>query len=244
MFLGCLNDDAVFAVDVGDGDVGDGELANAKPAGDFIDLRAAAPALTAEHASLLAYAKTLSHWRRAHRSCPACAAPLRAEAGGHVLRCGACGRAQFPRTDPAVIVLVEHAGACLLARQAGWDAGRYSVLAGFVEPGESAEQTVRREVFEEAGVTVTAMRYHASQPWPFPGALMLGFFAQAIDARIEVDGDELEHAQWFTRDDITRALQQNRLRLSPAISISHRLIEHWFDAQSETPLREVLANTR
>jgi len=243
MFLGCLDGDAVFAIDVGDGDVGDGELDNAKPAGDFIDLRAAAPRLSAEHASLLAYAKTLAHWRRAHRSCPVCAAPLRAERGGHVLRCGECARAQFPRTDPAVIVLVEHADACLLARQAGWEAGRYSVLAGFVEPGESAEQTVRREVFEEAGVTVTAMRYHASQPWPFPGAgaLMLGYFAQAIDARIEVDGDELEHARWFTRAELTRALQQNQLRLSPAISISHRLIEHWFDAKSAMPLREVLA---
>jgi len=232
LFLGCLDGAAVFAIDAGGID---------KTAGEFLDLRAAASRLSAEHASLLAYARTLAHWRRAHRSCPACAAPLRAEAGGHVLRCGACGRAQFPRTDPAVIVLVEHAGACLLARQAGWDAGRYSVLAGFVEPGESAEQTVRREVFEEAGVTVTAMRYHASQPWPFPGALMLGFFAKAEDARIEVDGDELEHAQWFTRDDITRALRDNRLRLSPAISISHRLIEHWFDAKGDTPLREVLA---
>jgi len=242
IFLGCLNDDAVFAIDVGDDGAGDGELDNAKPAGEFTDLRIAAPRLSAEHASLLAYAKTLAHWRRAHRSCPACAAPLRSDAGGHVLRCDGCARAQFPRTDPAVIVLVEHAGACLLARQAGWEAGRYSVLAGFVEPGESAEQTVRREVFEEAGVTVTAMRYHASQPWPFPGALMLGYFAQAIDARIKVDGDELEHAQWFTRAELTRALQQNQLRISPAISISHRLIEHWFDAKSDTPLREVLAS--
>ncbi|MDD9798865.1 MAG: NAD(+) diphosphatase [Gammaproteobacteria bacterium] len=233
MFLGCMDGAAVFAVDAGEGQVGGN--------GDFIDLRIAASNMNAEHASLLAYAKTLVHWRRCHRHCPACAAPLRAESGGHVLRCGGCGRAQFPRTDPAVIVLVEHAGACLLARQAGWEQQRYSVLAGFVEPGESAEQTVLREVREEAGVIVTALRYHASQPWPFPGALMLGYFAQAQDARIKVDGDELEHAQWFTRDALTRALQQNQLRLSPAISISHRLIEHWFDAESKTPLREVLA---
>ncbi|MDD9852012.1 MAG: NAD(+) diphosphatase [Gammaproteobacteria bacterium] len=233
MFLGCMDGAAVFAVDAGEGQVGGN--------GDFIDLRIAASNMNAEHASLLAYAKTLVHWRRCHRHCPACAAPLRAESGGHVLRCGGCGRAQFPRTDPAVIVLVEHAGACLLARQAGWEQQRYSVLAGFVEPGESAEQTVLREVREEAGVIVTALRYHASQPWPFPGALMLGYFAQAQDARIKVDGIELEHAQWFTRDALTRALQQNQLRLSPAISISHRLIEHWFDAESKTPLREVLA---
>lgn len=233
MFLGCMDGGAVFAVDAGEGQVGGN--------GDFIDLRIAASNMNAEHASLLAYAKTLVHWRRGHRHCPACAAPLQVESGGHVLRCGGCGRAQFPRTDPAVIVLVEHAGACLLARQAGWEQQRYSVLAGFVEPGESAEQTVLREVREEAGVIVTALRYHASQPWPFPGALMLGYFAEAQDARIKVDGDELEHAQWFTRDALTRALQQNQLRLSPAISISHRLIEHWFDAESKTPLREVLA---
>jgi len=235
MFLGCMDGAAVFAVDAGEGQVGGN--------GDFIDLRIAASNMNAEHASLLAYAKTLVHWRRGHRRCPACAAPLRVESGGHVLRCGGCGRTQFPRTDPAVIVLVEHAGACLLARQAGWEQQRYSVLAGFVEPGESAEQTVLREVREEAGVIVTALRYHASQPWPFSGAgaLMLGYFAQAQDARIKVDGDELEHAQWFTRDALTRALQQNQLRLSPAISISHRLIEHWFDAESKTPLREVLA---
>ena len=235
MFLGCMDGAAVFAVDAGEGQVGGN--------GDFIDLRIAASNMNAEHASLLAYAKTLVHWRRCHRHCPACAAPLQVESGSHVLRCGNCGRAQFPRTDPAVIVLVEHAGACLLARQAGWEQQRYSVLAGFVEPGESAEQTVLREVREEAGVIVTALRYHASQPWPFSGAgaLMLGYFAEAQDARIKVDGDELEHAQWFTRDALTRALQQNQLRLSPAISISHRLIEHWFDAESKTPLREVLA---
>ncbi|MCY4245250.1 MAG: NAD(+) diphosphatase, partial [Gammaproteobacteria bacterium] len=210
MFLGCMDGAAVFAVDAGEGQVGGN--------GDFIDLRIAASNMNAEHASLLAYAKTLVHWRRCHRHCPACAAPLRVESGGHVLRCGGCGRTQFPRTDPAVIVLVEHAGACLLARQAGWEQQRYSVLAGFVEPGESAEQTVLREVREEAGVIVTALRYHASQPWPFPGALMLGYFAEAQDARIKVDGIELEHAQWFTRDALTRALQQNQLRLSPAIS--------------------------
>jgi len=261
MFLGCMDGAAVFAVDAGNDEVDSGVdggvdsgvdnnggidnsvIANATSNGDFIDLRIAASNMNAEHASLLAYAKTLVHWRRCHRHCPGCAAPLRAESGGHVLRCGNCGRAQFPRTDPAVIVLVEHAGACLLARQAGWEQQRYSVLAGFVEPGESAEQTVLREVREEAGVIVTALRYHASQPWPFSGAgaLMLGYFAQAQDARIKVDGIELEHAQWFTRDALTRALQQNQLRLSPAISISHRLIEHWFDAESKTPLRELLA---
>jgi len=236
VFLGCRDGAAIFAIDLGDG--GDGE---AGAGGDFIDLRAAAGRLQAEHASLLAYAKSLIHWRRAHRRCPACTAPLRSESGGHVLRCGGCGRTQFPRTDPAVIVLVEHAGACLLARQAGWEAQRYSVLAGFVEPGESAEQTVVREVREEAGVTVARLRYHASQPWPFPASLMLGYFAEARDARIQVDGIELEHARWFTRAEMVRALEQNQLRLSPPISISHRLIEHWFDAESDIPLREVLA---
>jgi len=233
VFLGCRDGAAVFAVDGGDRDIDAG--------GDFIDLRAAAGRLRAEHASLLAYAKSLIHWRRAHRRCPACGAPAHSESGGHVLRCGGCGRAQFPRTDPAVIVLVEHAGACLLARQPGWERQRYSVLAGFVEPGESAEQTVVREVREEAGVTVTRLRYHASQPWPFPGSLMLGYFAKARDARIRVDGDELEHARWFTRAEMVRQLERKQLRLSPAISISHRLIEHWFDAGGKTPLREVLA---
>ncbi|GAP65760.1 Zn-finger containing NTP pyrophosphohydrolase [Mizugakiibacter sediminis] len=182
-------------------------------------------------AGLCAYAKGLAHWQAATRHCSRCGAPLALIAAGHRAACGSCGALHFPRTDPAVIVIVEHEGACLLGRQAGWPEKRYSTLAGFVEPGETLEQAVRREVAEEAGVEVLDCDYHSSQPWPFPGSLMLGFTATAARRDIRLADGELEDARWFTAAEIVAALRAGELRLSPSISVSYRLIEHWLAGQ-------------
>ncbi len=150
----------------------------------------------------MAQAQALVEWHRAHRFCPRCGGGLVVGGGGYVLTCESCGRQQFPRTDPAVIMLVTDGDRALLGRQAAWPAGRYSTLAGFVDPGESLEQAVAREVMEEAGVEVTDVTYFGNQPWPFPSSLMIGFFARAVTTDIEVDGDELEAARWFTREEM------------------------------------------
>ncbi len=137
-----------------------------------------------------------------------------------------CNTEHFPRTDPAIIVIVTRGDACLLGRQSGWPARRYSTLAGFVEPGETLEDAVRREVFEESGVRVADCDYHSSQPWPFPASIMLGFTAHAEDAAIRI-GTELEDVRWFTPGDIVDGLKSGELLMSPPLSISFRLIEQW-----------------
>jgi NAD+ diphosphatase len=147
----------------------------------------------------------------------------------------ACRHEHFPRTDPAIIVLVSDGERALLGRQASWPVGRYSTIAGFVEPGESLEDAVAREVFEETGIKVDQIEYHSSQPWPFPSSLMLGFTAHALTTQILRRVDELEDAQWFTRAD----LASGRPLVPPGVSISFRLIEHWFDAGGGPKLREI-----
>ena len=151
-----------------------------------LDLRSAGASLPAFDAGLFAYARGLAHWQRQNRFCSACGAALAFEAGGHRARCTnpQCGIAHFPRTDPAVIMIVSDGARCLLGRGPKWPERRYSTLAGFVEPGETLEDAVRREVFEEAGVRVGECDYHSSQPWPFPASIMLGFTAHAEDAKI------------------------------------------------------------
>src|SRR6185312_17127378 len=142
----------------------------------------------------------LAHWQRETRFCPYCGSPLLLVAAGHRAECtnAECARLQFPRVDAAVIMLVEHEGACLLGRQTGWPPGRWSTLAGFVEPGEALEDAVRREVAEESGVIVDAVHYHSSQPWPMPASLMVGFIATAVSRAIRMRDRELEDARWFT----------------------------------------------
>lgn len=207
-----------------------------------VDLRAAAALWPAFDASVFAQARALQHWRSRHRFCGGCGGEVALSRAGWQGTCTQCGTEHYPRTDPAVIVAVSDGARLLLGRQAAWPARRYSVIAGFVEPGESLEQTVAREVLEETGVRVRRCRYLASQPWPFPGALMLGFAADAHADEPQV-GDELEDARWFTADDVRQA----RLRgewgstqddgegpvLSPSISISRWLIEQWLQAQPE-----------
>ena len=195
------------------------------PGTRFAELRAVAGQLPSDEAALLAYARGLSIWRARHRFCGVCGGRLLPERAGHVLRCSdaGCGQEAFPRIDPAIIVMVSDGERALLGRQASWPAGRYSTIAGFVEPGESLEDAVVREVAEETGVAVYGIQYHSSQPWPFPASLMVGFQSRcAPDAAIEVGG-ELEDARWFTRAEINAGAAG----LPPAHSISYRLINGW-----------------
>jgi len=185
--------------------------------------------LAADEAGLFAYAKGLAHWQRETRFCAHCGAPVVLVASGHRAQCtnADCGRMHFPRTDAAVIVIVEHEGACLLGRQAGWPKGRYSTLAGFVEPGEALEDAVRREVAEESGVIVGDVHYHSSQPWPLPQSLMVGFTATAVSRAIRLRDRELEEARWFTPQDIVHGLADGSFLPSLPLSVSYRLLAHW-----------------
>jgi NAD+ diphosphatase len=195
------------------------------PAGfHFEELRPLLNELPAEEAALLHCARALSHWRARHRHCSLCGAPTAPRLAGHALRCtnSSCHTDFFPRIDPAIIVLVSSGEHALLGRQPAWPAGRYSALAGFVEVGESLEDTVIREVFEETAVRVQATRYIASQGWPFPSSLMLGFHATAARDPIMLDG-ELEEARWFHHSE----LRGNSLLLPPRHTIARRLIDHW-----------------
>jgi NAD+ diphosphatase len=200
----------------------------------FEELRPVSNRLPADEAALLGYARALAIWRARHRFCGVCGAPTVPERAGHALRCTRteCAAEIFPRIDPAIIVLVSDGERALLGRQRDWPDGRYSTIAGFVEPGESLEDAVAREVLEETNVIVTRVDYHSSQPWPFPSSIMLGFLAQAAPGATVRAGEELEDARWFTRAEIASGFPV----LPPRTSISHRLIEDWYDSGSPTPL--------
>jgi len=195
----------------------------------FEELRPFASVLGAEAAGLLAYARALTIWRGRHRHCGICGAPTVATHAGHCLRCTnpACAHEFFPRIDPAIIVLVSDGERALLGRQASWPVCRYSTIAGFVEPGESLEDAVVREVAEETGVGVTTIRYHSSQPWPFPSSVMVGFRARAAADAVVRLGGELEDARWFTR----AQLNSGEALAPPSESISWRLIESWLKGE-------------
>jgi NAD+ diphosphatase len=217
-----------FAVDADGG--------HAEFAGKFIDARTIAPQLPAGEAAIMAQARSLIDWHRRHRFCAACGKPSRPDQGGYVRRCsdGACNAEHFPRTDPVTIMLVAHGNDLLLGRQGRFLPGVYSALAGFVEPGESIEEAVRREVAEEAGITVGEVRYLASQPWPFPSSLMIGCIGTALDREITRDGAELEDARWFSRDEVAAmAARSGDLEASPRLpapmSIAYQLARMWLD---------------
>jgi len=196
-------------------------------------LRYIGPTIAIEDASLAVHAVGLARWHQTHRFCPRCGTETDVIKAGHVRVCPTDGSEHFPRTDPAVIMLiidrVDGGGAdrVLLGRQPIWPEGRFSTLAGFVEPGESLIDAVRREVMEEAGVVVGDVTYAGRQPWPFPSSLMLGFFGVAESTDITVDGVELEEARWFSRDEITELTASGELILPPIVSISRWLVEEW-----------------
>ncbi len=211
--------------------------------GSFIDLRGAGLRLHPFQAGVFAFARAIAHWQARARFCGACGASLHVYALGHRAKCTnpACALDHFPRVDPAMIVIVSWRDKCLLGTQSTWAPGRYSTLAGFVEAGESLEDAVRREVFEEAGVRVGACHYHSSQPWPFPSSLMLGFTAHATDPTIKV-GCELSEARWFGVDDIVSGLADRTLVLPPRLSVSHELIAHWLRETADLELADLLSN--
>lgn len=242
VLLGTRAEVAYFALDLAGDET---PLERLVPAGaSFRELRDVGPLLDADAGSLLAYARAITYWHARHRHCGDCGSPTRVAEGGHLRVCAAprCGQKHFPRTDPAIIVLVVHPGGlgdeerCLLGRQREWPETLYSAVAGFVEPGESLEDAVVREVAEETGIGVSAVHYHSSQPWPFPSSIMLGFTATARDARIVRHDDELADARWFSRTDIVEALAHGRLRVARRVSIAYRLLEDWFDAGRLGPL--------
>jgi NAD+ diphosphatase len=209
------------------------EILARRPEARFVDLRLASMDLDTGDAGVLAYARALLYWQYRHAYCGACGHPNRLESAGHRLVCGnsACARASFPRIDPAIIVLVTHEDACLLGHNADWPPRRFSTLAGFVEPGESLEDAVVREVFEEARVRLRGVRYASSQPWPFPSSAMCGFYAQA-DSRDCSPSDEMAELRWISAGRLQEALERDELRLPPPVSIAFRLISDWFRDQT------------
>ena len=195
--------------------------------GRFEDLRRVGGLLPEAEAAMLAYARGLMHWRTRTRFCSVCGAACRPLSAGHVMACTGCGSHHFPRSDPAVIMLVTHGDRALLGHPTRFrDLRLFTTLAGFVEPGESLEEAVAREVLEEAGVRVGNVRYRSSQPWPFPASVMLGFSAEADDDILTIEHDELVEARWFTREEV-RA--QSGFILPPDLSIARRLIDEWLD---------------
>ena len=176
--------------------------------------------------AILAHAKALIDWHGRHRFCAQCGAPTHVVEGGHKRQCGECEAEHFPRTDPVVIMLATYDSHCLIGRQHGWPPNMYSALAGFIEPGESLEEAVAREMDEEAGVDISSVRYMAAQPWPFPSSLMLGCMAEATSDKLTIDGVELAEALWVSRGDIQAALRgAGTLRVPPPMAIAHHLIK-------------------
>jgi len=199
--------------------------------GEFHELRFLGTVLPLDEANLVAHARALALWHASQTFCGSCGSPARPAAAGNSRVCvnEACLRQIFPRVDPAIIVLVSDGERCLLGRQSNWPEGRYSTIAGFVEPGESLEDAVRREVYEETNIRVGTVNYHSSQPWPFPSSLMLGFVAEARSADIVLNDGELDDARWFSRSE----LRSGDLKLPFRISIARRLVEHWMNLDGD-----------
>jgi NAD+ diphosphatase len=229
IFLGLGDGRAHFAIDATGTDLApDGDTAS-------LDVRAVAPTLAAGEAAILAEARSLLDWHARHRFCAQCGAPTPVASAGWVRRCAGCKTSHFPRTDPVVIMLAVHGDRALLGRNRRRAGARFSCLAGFVEPGETLEEAVRREVREEAGIRCGRVRYLATQPWPFPSSLMIGFLAEALTEEITVDPDELAEARWFTRDEVRAMVARaasgpddpTQLSLPQPIAIAHHICRRW-----------------
>jgi NAD+ diphosphatase len=215
------------------------------PEARFADLRRASIDMAAKHAGILAYAKALHYWQHRHSFCGVCGSPNLLRSAGHRMVCSndECARESYPRIDPAIIVLVTHKDACLLGRNAKWPPRQFSTLAGFVEPGESLEDAVVREVYEEVQLQLEDIRYVSSQPWPFPASSMCGFYAEAVN-RNSGTSDEVEETRWFTVESLTQAVLDNEVRLSPPVSIAFRLLADWFRKNGGGDLDELVRKHR
>ena len=224
VLLGLDRDGAVFAVDAeGLDPPGDGQL---------MGLREVGALFSPEDAGLLAYGTAMVNWHRAHPRCARCGALTNIEEAGFLRRCPNCGAEHHPRTDPVVIMLVYDGDRALLGRQPIWPAGRYSALAGFVEPGESLEEAVAREVLEETSVRVEDVLYRSSQPWPFPASLMIGFHARWAGGEIDASGGELDDARWFSRAELEATVRgETDFHVPPPLAIARQLIDEWLLAR-------------
>ncbi len=229
IFLGQKDGTSYFAVDLdrASDPENEGPLAGL---GKFMDLRAAAAGLDAREAAILAQGKSMIDWHHRHRFCSVCGEGSTFADGGYKRGCPSCGAEHFPRTDPVVISLAVQGDDCLLGRGPKWPRGMFSALAGFMEPGETIEEAVRREIAEETMVKVGAVRYIQSQPWPFPSSLMIGCIAEAETTDIQVDGTEVAEARWVARDEIVRALKgggDKSFMIPPPMAIAHQLLRAW-----------------
>jgi NAD+ diphosphatase len=230
ILLGLEDGEAVFAIDVDS--LTEPQRLEVTGGAEIVGLRDAIGELSRPEAGLAAYLAALLNWHRRHRFCSNCGAATEIIEAGYSRRCPRCGTLHFPRTDPVVIMTVAHDGRLLLGRRADWPAGRLSVLAGFVSPGESAQEAVVREVFEESGIVSRDPLFVTSQPWPFPSSLMLGFHAEADGGEPRVSDGELEEVGWFPRDEVVSALrgEHPELELPPAYAIARLLIDRWVES--------------
>jgi len=242
IFLGRENEQLLFAADISrwlpegfDPDVPISFLDDKRHVhracidGGFADIRMSMTLLSARDAEVAATGKAVMEWHRSHGFCAKCGQKSEIKMGGWQRDCPACGTHHFPRTDPVVIMLITHGNAVLMGRSPGWPEGMYSLLAGFIEPGETIEAAVRREVFEEAGVRVGEVSYLASQPWPFPASLMFGCAGEAVSHEIKIDPVEIEDALWVTREEMADIFAGQHPKIKPARkgAIAHFLLENW-----------------
>jgi NAD+ diphosphatase len=230
IFLGMQRDTAHFAIDISKqtDPTSEGPLAGL---GQFADLRTVAEEIDAGDAAILAQAKSLIDWHQRHGFCANCGHATVLADAGYKRYCESCNTEHFPRTDPVVIMLALHADKCLLGRQAKWPQGFYSALAGFVEPGETIEEAVARELHEEAGIKTGEVFFHSTQPWPYPSSLMIGCYATATTSEITLDMNELSDAKWFTKEQCRTAMAggSKDLRMPPSLAIAHQLVKSWVE---------------
>ena len=232
LFMGLWKETAVFAVDL-EGPANPAAGGPLQGLGKFEDLRGVALRLPDTEAAIVATAKHMFEWRRRHQHCAVCGQPSETREGGWKRQCPSCEAEHFPRTDPVVIMLATHGGRALLGRQAAWPKGMFSALAGFLEPGESIEEACARELWEEAKLKTVRVRYHSTQPWPYPSSLMIGLIAEVENDDAQPDMIELDEVRWFTREE-TRAMLRGEVadaHAPGALAIAHSLIKAWSEEE-------------